>query len=424
MIREAQMKRRAFLKKGSMLAAGLASGPAAYSFLGGGRFSSQEGIAPSSTAKEVPVLVLEGPARRRGQIHGETLRPKVKEVVAKWKEFLSASRHVHPDHYIDKFLQETNFLPAIKKWTPDLLEETEGISEGSGVNSKTIYAFQLMDEEWLFGRKTELERVKPSAPQCSALGAYDQESYPTLQGQNMDIPGYADGFQVLFRIKHQDSPIESVVFTYAGLIALNGLNNIPIGLCCNTLDQLDYSTDGLPVAFFNRGVLGQKTLEGAVEFVHKVRHGSGQNYIIGSKEKVFDFECSANRVSAFVPIEGIPRVYHTNHPLVNDDQGIYREILKKRLTEKKPTGPSNSEVRFSSLEKRLEDASKPVTVETAKETLSSHDDHQHPVCRHKRPDGGGMTIGCSIMVLSSPPELHFAPGPPCETEFRTYKLGS
>jgi len=109
---------------------------------------------------------------------------------------------------------------------------------------------------------------------------------------------------------------------------------------------------------------------------------------------------------------------------VNDDQGIYREILKKRLTEKKPTGPSNSEVRFSSLEKRLEDASKPVTVETAKETLSSHDDRQNPVCRHRRPDGGGMTIGCSIMVLSSSPELHFAPGPPCETEYRTYKLGS
>jgi hypothetical protein len=299
-----------------------------------------------------------------------------------------------------------------------LLEETEGIGEGSGVNSKTIYAFQLLDEEWLFGRKTELERVKPSAPQCSALGAYDQESYPALQAQNMDIPGYADGFQVLFRIKHQDSPIESVVFTYAGLIALNGLNNIPIGLCCNTLDQLDYSRMGWSPSL--KRVCGQKTLDGAVEFVHKVRHGSGQNYIIGSKKKVFDFECSANKVSAFVPIEGIPRVYHTNHPLVNDDQGIYRKILKKRLTEKKPTGPSNSEVRFSSLEKRLEDASKPVTVETAKETLSSHDDRQHPVCRHRNPTGC-MTIGCSIMVLSSP-ELHLLALPARRNS--GHKLGS
>jgi len=124
-------------------------------------------------------------------------------VVAKWKEFLNATRHVHPDQYIDKFLQETNFLPAIKKWTPDLLEETEGIGEGSGVDSKTIYAFQLMDEEWLFGRKTVLEGAKLGGPLCSALGAYNQEGYPAIQAQNMDIPSYSDGFQALLRIKHQ-----------------------------------------------------------------------------------------------------------------------------------------------------------------------------------------------------------------------------
>jgi len=33
-----------------------------------------------------------------------------------------------------------------------------------------------------------------------------------------------------------------------------------------------------------------------------------------------------------------------------------------------------------------------------------------------------MTIGCTIIVLSSSPELHFAPGPPCLTEFKTYKF--
>jgi hypothetical protein len=416
------MKRRTFLKEGSLFAAGLASSPAAFARLNGGRFLNREGQAPSRAAKEVPLLVLEGPARKRGQVHGETLRPKIKEAIARWKDFLGTSRRGQPDKYIDRFLGETGFLPAIKRWTPDLLEETEGLGEGSGVDFKTIYAFQLMDEEWLFGRKTALEGAETGAARCSALGAFDQDDYPALQAQTMDIPGYADGFQVLLRVKHRDSSLESLVFTYAGLIVLNGLNNVPIGLCCNTLDQLNYSTDGLPVAFFNRGILGQRTLEDAVEFARKVKHASGQNYIIGGKEKINDFECSANKVIPFVPFPGAARVYHTNHPLVNDDQGIYRELQKKMTASGKDPGPSNSEIRFESLEKRLKDTSKKVTVETAREILSSHDDPRHPVCRHKRPDGGSMTIGCSIMVLSSPPELHFAPGPPCLTEFRTYNF--
>jgi hypothetical protein len=403
-----------------MLAAGLAAGRLTAPLFGGERWPTGQGPALSSLAGEVPVLVLEGPPRKRGQTHGEALRPKIEEAIAGWKDFLSNERRSHPDTYIHRFLEETNFLPAIKKWTPDLLEETEGISEGAGVDFKTVYAFQLLDEEWLFGRKTALEGRQPGAVQCSALGAFAQEGYPALQAQNMDIPSYADGFQVLLRIKHPGSRLESLVFTYAGLIALNGLNNVPIGLCCNTLDQLDNSTDGLPVAFFNRGVLGQETLEGAVEFVHGIKHASGQNYIIGGKGKIYDFECSANTVSPFVPFEGAKRVYHTNHPLVNDDQGISREIQKRERGEGREQGLSNSEIRFDSLAKRLRDPTQNVTVETAKAILSSHDHPQHPICRHKKPGGGSMTIGCSIMVLSSPPELHFAPGPPCMTGFRTY----
>lgn len=418
------MKRRAFLKKGSIFSAGLASGPLVYPFLKGERFLKNEGQAPSLVAKDVQVLVLDGPPRKRGQIHGEALKSKIKEVIAKWKDFLHESRHIEPDKYINKFLEETNFLPAIKKWTPDLLEETEGIGEGAGIDFKTIYAFQLLDEEWLFGRKIVLESVAPNPHHCSALGVFNQEDYPAIQAQNMDIPDYGDGFQVLLHIKHQNSSLESFVFTYAGLVVLNGMNNVPLGLCCNTLDQLNNSTDGLPVAFFNRGVLGQTTLEGAVQFVHNIKHASGQNYIIGGTEKVYDHECSANKVCQFVPYQEAARVYHTNHPLMNDDQSIYKEMRQKMTAEEKKQMPLNSEIRFSSLEKKLKDTLKKVTVETVQAILSSHDHPQHPICRHKKPSGGSMTIGCTIMVLSSSPELHFAPGPPCTTAFKIYRFKS
>lgn len=417
------MKRRTFLKRGALITVGLSSSPLFFPKFGESLSKKQEKTS-TSREKDLQVLVLDGAPRKRGQRHGEALRPMIKEVIEGWKDFLHSTGHVNPDQYINRFLEETNFLLAIKKWTPDLLEETKGIGEGAGIDFKTIYAFQLMDEEWLFGRKTILEKSSTKAHHCSGLGAFNQGDYPAIQAQNMDIPGYSHGFQALLHIKHPNSSLESLVFTYVGLIILNGINNRPVSVCCNTLSQLNYSIDGLPVAFVLRGILDQSSQEDAVKFIHKIKHASGQNYIIGGKDKVSDYECSANKVVPFIPYEGASRVYHTNHPFVNDDQSMYKEMLKKTANQKKGQKPTNSEIRFDSLEKRLKNPSKKVTVETVKSILSSHDHPQHPVCRHKKSTTESMTIGRLIMVLSPNLELHIAPGPPCMTEFKTFRLHS
>jgi len=417
------LKRRNFLKKSISLTAGLY----APLFI----FSSniKKSLPLKKTEKlsnpiteDFPTLLLEGSARKRGQIHGESLRSKIQEIIANWKDYLHNSRHVNPDKYIGQFIEDTNFLPSIKKWTPNLLDEVKGIAEGADIDFKTIYAFQLLDEEWLYGRTTQLKKQGPASSSCSSLGIWKQADYPALQAQNMDIPDYSDGFQILLHVKHSSSSIESYIFSYAGLIILNGMNNRPIGVCCNTLSQLNHSAEGLPVAFILRGILEQPTQEEAIKFIHEIKHASGQNYIIGGKEKVFDYECSTNKICQFIPYQGARLVYHTNHPLVNDDQSMYKEFLKKTTSGKKKQGLSNSEIRFQSLQSRLKYLSSKITVEKVKSILSAHDDPQNPVCRHKKPGGGSMTIGCTIMVLSSSPEFHLAPGPPCMTKFKTFKF--
>jgi len=405
------MKRRAFLKNGAMISAGIS----AYPFLSltpeGDKVLGKGDVIAPGLGSEAKVLVLEGPPQRRGQIYGESLKNKIEEILFQWKELLHSSRKVHPDQYIKKFVEETDFLSAIKKWTPHLIEEVQGIGEGADIDFPTIFAFQLMDEEWLYGAKAALNRKIEAPPRCSGLGAFGQADSPAIQGQNMDLPKFSDSFQVVLHIKHPESSLESFVFTFAGLIVLNGMNNRPLGVCCNTLSELNHSTDGLPVAFVLRGVLEQSGLEEAVAFIQTVKHASGQNYIIGGKEKVVDFECSANQKAQFVPTKDATRVYHTNHSLANND----KDISKKQEL-------SNSETRFRSLEKRLKDSPKNLTVEKIKTILGSHDHPLHPICKHKAEEKPGLTVGCSIMVLSSSPEFHFAPGPPCMTEFKTYRF--
>ncbi len=276
---------------------------------------------------------------------------------------------------------------------------------------------QLGDEHYWYLRNREFGIPVSATRGCSALGVSKEGDRFPLLAQNMDIEDMYDGTQTLLHVKHPQSTLESFVFTYAGYLALTGMNNRPLGICCNTLLQLDYATDGLPVTFIVRGVLEKSSLREAKEFIYGIKHASGQNYTIGDGQGVAAFEGSGHKVSPFMPFEGSTRVYHTNHPLANDDQNVHKEILKKIPVDKKKPGSSNSEVRFDFLAKNLKNSSKTITVETIKSILSSN---EVPICFEKKPDAGGMTFGCLIMELSPSPVLHVSPGPPCSTEFKKF----
>jgi hypothetical protein len=420
------MKRRSFFKKSAQTLAGISAGclvPAEWN-----RFSSISRVSSLSPLKkdEVEVLELKGTPRQRGQIHGEALRDKISELIEIWFDDLRSNRKLDPDACIEDFLENTQFTKAIKKWTPDLLEEVRGIAEGSGIDYKTIFAFQVGEEEGWYARIKETSSpgvpfpTFPLQKKCSGLGAYDQEGLPSLVAQNQDYT-LKDGNEALLHIKYKNSALETYVFTLAGLIAiLPGMNNSPLGICANALPQLAPRIDGLPVAFIARGVLEKRNYKDAVNFVHEINHATGQNYIIGGPEEVGSFECSANKVSRFVPYPGANRTYHTNHVLVNDD-------LDKTLDAESVYGGflPNTKARFQALESRLKDPAKTITVATAKAALSSHDDPKFPVCRHTpKPGGVGFTAGCGVAELSDPPIFHFAPGPPCSTKFKKYKFGS
>ena len=366
---------------------------------------------------DIHILILEGSPRQRGQTHGESLKPLIHEHIGRWKHNIQTDLGMDPDVYLTQFIEETNFLPAIRRWTPDLLEEVEGIAEGAGLDFDTVFARQLSDEEPWFRLEKKLDRSWGAPEQCTAVGVDSQGEMPAIVAQNMDTPSYYDGYQVLLHIKHPNSDLEAFVFTIAGKISLAGMNNAPFGICCNTVLQLDYAKDGLPEDFIVRGALAQPSFEESLAFLRQVKHASGQNYVIGGPERVLSLECSANKIVEFTPYPGANRVYHTNHPIVNDDQEIHRQRLaamtsaQREALETAYTGYK----RFQTMERHLGDPEELITIDKIKAALSSHDG---PVCID---DPKKVTLGCLIMdLLSSNPTLQLAPGPPCSTPFKTY----
>ncbi|MGH9429834.1 MAG: C45 family autoproteolytic acyltransferase/hydrolase, partial [Terriglobia bacterium] len=340
------------------------------------RCEAREKRAEPTQGKQAPrklkVMVLEGTPYQRGLIHGKTMKDQIHQLVRLWKAQLADVFKTDADVFIKRFAKQTEYVAAMKKWTPDLLEEVKGIAEGAGIDYETMLVFQFGDE--CAGEAITGER-------CSSLGFGKTDKQPAMVAQNMDIESYYDGFQMVLHIKHKDSDLESFALSIPGCVGLCGMNNQRIGICCNALAQVNYARKGLPVVAIVRGVLQQGTEKEAVAFLQRVEHASGQNYVIAGPEYVYSFECSANQIKPFQPEGRKDIVWHTNHPLANDDyNAAYRALREEKEHEKLE---ANTWARMQCLEKHLTKDSPVRDLNLIKKALAAKDSTDHPVSRPK-----------------------------------------
>ncbi len=362
------------------------------------------------------VLELSGTARQRGRAHGESLREAIHEHRERWAAALARETGLTPAEYLPRLQADTDFFPAIDKYTPDLLEEVRGIAEGANVDFAYCYARQLSDEEPWYRR--ELANGEVSAPGCSALGFDAPQQGYALIGQNMDCPGWYDGLQVLLKLSGPDMPVSVYNFSLAGKISLCGMNSHGLGICCNTLSQLRYSKTGLPEDYVVRGFLAQPDIEAGLRFLNSIPHASGQNYLVaGPRSQALSLEASASSVVSFRPEGSEDRVWHTNHPLANGD--LLAGEAAQSDNDGAPAYTGSSVPRFEVMSRCVPSAAP--GLEAIREVLSLR---EGPLSRLPQAGAAGqasvMTIGCVMMELGPEPRLHVAAGPPCSTPFATY----
>lgn len=366
--------------------------------------------------RQLKTITLSGKGYERGLHHGQQFRKEIGEVMLLWKKDLEQSMHMPADSFIHNFLAATDFLPSIKKYTPDILEEVMGIAAGSKQPFNDVLAFQLVDEYWVYQDKLINDTIHHH---CSGIGVPAMNGRPAYVSQNMDLDSWMDGYQIVLHIQRNGDTPEQYILSCAGLVALNGINENGIGVCVNTLMQLEASTDGLPVAFIVRGLLNRTNNKDVLQFLQNTKHASGQNYIIGTVDSVYDFEASAAAVVRLYPdASGI--VYHTNHPVVNSDvKPWYQSYYQKYLAGS--TQGFNSETRFAALRRRANEA-KDKDEMFIMTTLRSKDDLNNPVCRTHLPEKYGFTFGSVIFTLSGKSTMQVTAGPPDESAYQTFSF--
>jgi hypothetical protein len=289
------------------------------------------------------------------------------------------------------FLRRTSYAAAMARWTPELLDEIRGIAEGAAVPFDDLFAYNLLDEEWWFGRNHAHQ------PGCTVIGWRSAGGNLPLLAQTMDIGALYDGAQAVLHVCPDRGP-EALIFTFAGMIGLNGCNAAGVGVVVNNLAMLPHAPHGLPVAAVVRGILARSTLADACAFLRDVPHASGQHYAVGSPEGLWSFECSASGVAQ--DMAATDHIVHTNHPLTE----IHRSS----------GGPAsdtpNSRARYDFI------AARAGAISTQADVEALLADQSVPISIACIP-GRTYTFGATSMALTAPPQIRIAPGPPHSSPF-------
>ena len=98
------------------------------------------------TPRELKVIELHGTPWERGCEHGEKLKHDIQSLVVVYRAYCQQVLNLDLDLAVTQFLDHSQFLETAEKWTPDLLEETRGIAETSGIPFKFLFTFQNYDE--------------------------------------------------------------------------------------------------------------------------------------------------------------------------------------------------------------------------------------------------------------------------------------
>ncbi len=276
---------------------------------------------------------------------------------------------------------------------PELLDEVRGIAAGAEQPYATMFAWQLVDEVWAQAPSVLREK-------CTSVGVDRRGEQPTIVAQNLDVPQWYHGSQVVLRVRDEARGLQQLIVTIPGLVAAAGMNSARVAVAVNTLLQLRPCRDGLPVAFVVRGLLAQPDHGSALAFLQRVAHASGQNYTVGGPATAPGFECSAGKVVQYVPYPEATFTWHTNHPVVNDDfVPGFRE--RARAAGVDPFVGQRPCPRFAVCQQHLPAGGRP-DVAAVKALLASRAGAPS-VCNDS-------TYVCFVALLGEVPELHICKG--------------
>lgn len=298
------------------------------------------------------------------------------------------------------------FRAPIEAHAPFLWEELEGLARGAGVSTGELLVLQARAEVL----RALSDRRAPAALECTtfAVGGRRTADGGVLFGQNVDLVPFVEDFGVIVRQYPADAPA-ALLYTSAGLLGHNGLNEAGVGICANFVDDPSGWGEGLPRYLLSRLALREESAEAALAAALAPPRAASRNLLIADQSGSFiDAECL--RASAGVIRGADDMLVHANH----------LESAELCALEA-PT--ENSLCRRRRLQELIEGAAAPLTVAQIRSFYRDHAGAPHSLCAHPF-EGRNLKTVASVVGDLAARELHAAKGSPCRAPYATYMLAT
>lgn len=289
------------------------------------------------------------------------------------------------------------YLDKTKETFPHLVEELQGIADGSGLTFKELFFLNALEEA--------LDQKPQQA--CSAVGLYANGQ--AWLGHNEDWYATDRDTVIVIRGRPKNKPA-FVSVTAAPFLAAVGMNEAGLAQGVNSVDSID-NRPGIPRMFSARAVLEATTLDEAKQNAAPADRAGGYNYLLVSSDgRLGNFETTATETD-FLPASSV--ACHTNH------------YISPRLMPLACPATEHSKFRYRRLTELVEHISGAGAINSfslLKNILSDHQNRPLSICRHENEQPDHNATIFSVIIDLNQRKLGVAVGNPCDNMFTEVPL--
>src|SRR4029453_12808339 len=265
-----------------------------------------------------------------------------------------------------------------------LWEELEGMARGSQLPMNRLLLLQARAEVMRLSK----DRVAPPPLECTtfAVGGRRTAGGSVIFGQNVDLVPFIQEYGVVIRQYPKDAPA-TLLYTTAGLLGHNGLNEAGVGICANFINDPSGWGEGLPRYLLSRLAMRADSAERALAAALVPPRAASRNLLLADAGGVFlDAEVLRKEVAVLRGKDDL--LVHANHLEAPEFAGY-------------ETAPENSCHRRARLTDLFETAAAPIAVNDVQGFYRDHANAPHSVCAHPFPGRNLQTVASLIGDLTA-----------------------
>jgi isopenicillin-N N-acyltransferase-like protein len=273
---------------------------------------------PKKTLPKVPdhqLTVISGKPRERGRRYGRHFKDAI-------HAFLNKEIHqaflMKPSTREEMLRYAGQCLKVIKSYSSPILDELEGMAEGTGLKLEEVVLITLHEEFYHQGKL-------PAVDHCTALaaGPPDTRDGSTYVGQNWDWFERLYGRSSVLLWKRPEGP-SVLAYSYPGLWIGAGLNSSGIGLVWTSTPSLGISGPrvGIPSYVLIAQLLYQDSLKAALEEARRARQAGWFTFVLADgKGQLVNVEGSPKELVIEQSRGHLARVYYGTRQMTRTPKG-------------------------------------------------------------------------------------------------------